>query len=404
MLQGPSVASIGPSSLVAASAALTAVGLRGTGTFCPNGVTWRNERAIASEAGVERASATGPSGPTASSSGNPTSTSETHLPLLFSLRPSVLSPLYSTWDHTRKMVHRREQLTALLKSHVLLSGSFHAKNDSDLARKVRNRVHQIHQVSVMLGQMLDDSAQMATVPRCPSPAHAAAYCAMLEELTLARDIASHDFARVQRGEASPWKHYAQHFLEPYQHAPKLESLEAIFSKPDPATLVRQLYSPAAAPSQAGRGEEAAAAAGATTAAPTQFRVGPHIDLEGVTHTAGKRKTSSATLDLVPGSGQITVNGLPIASYFREPGFRQHALQPLILTGSEAKYDITVRVRGGGLSGQAQAIRTAMARALCVHQPSLTGELEEFTRWDGRVVERKKPGRAKARRGFTWVKR
>ncbi|GLI68427.1 hypothetical protein VaNZ11_012825 [Volvox africanus] len=401
MLQGSSVTSLGPSSLVAASAALTAIGLRGGGILCPNGVAWRNERAIASEAGVERASATGPSGPAASSSGNLTSISEPHLPLLFSLRPSVLSPLYSTWDHTRKLAHRREQLTALLKSHVLLSGSFHAKNDSDLARKVRNRVHQIHRVSVMLGQMLDDPAQTATVPRCPSPAHAAAYCATLEELTLARDSASHDFARVQRGEASPWKHYAQHFLEPYQHAPKLEPLEAIFSKPDPAALVRQLYSPAAAPSQAGRGKEAVAVAGPTTAAPT---VGPHIDLAGVTHTAGKRKASSATLDLVPGSGQITVNGLPIASYFREPGFRQHALQPLILTGSETKYDITVRVRGGGLSGQAQAIRTAVARALCVHKPSLAGELEEFTCWDGRVVERKKPGRAKARRGFTWVKR
>ncbi|GIL90071.1 hypothetical protein Vretimale_18155 [Volvox reticuliferus] len=121
--------------------------------------------------------------------------------------------------------------------------------------------------------MLDDPAQRATVPRCPSPAHAAAYCATLEELTLARDSAAHDFARVQRGEVSPWKHYVQHFLEPYHHAPKLEPLEAIFSKPDPAALVRQLYSPAAAPSHAGRRKEAAAAAGATTA-PTQFRVGP----------------------------------------------------------------------------------------------------------------------------------
>ncbi|EFJ46152.1 mitochondrial ribosomal protein S9 [Volvox carteri f. nagariensis] len=251
--------------------------------------------------------------------------------------------------------------------------------------------------------MLDDPHQSVAVTRCPSPAHAAAYCAALEELTLARDAAAHDFARVQRGEASPWAHYAQHFLEPYQHTPRLEPLEVIFSKPDPADLVRQLYSPATTTATVSNAPAASVSATADSGR-RQPRIGPHIDVDGVTHTAGKRKTSSATLDLVPGSGQMTVNGLPIASYFRDPGFRQHALQPLVLTGSEAKYDIAVRVRGGGLSGQAQAVRTAVARALCVQQPSLASQLEEYTRWDGRLVERKKPGRAKARRGFTWVKR
>ncbi|GLC40509.1 37S ribosomal protein S9 [Pleodorina starrii] len=346
-------ASLGPSSLAAASA-LTAAGLCRTGSFWPHGFSWTSERALATEASAESAPTAGPSRLTQASTtvrnvsaSSNSSSPDKKLPLLFSLRPSVLSPLYSTWDQTRKMAHRREQLTALLKSHVLLSSSFRAKNDADLARKVRQRAQQIHQVSILLGQMLDDPAQNATVPRCPSPAHATAYCAALEELTLAKDAAAHDFARVQRGEASPWEHYSQHFVEPYQNTPRLEPLEVIFSKPDPAELVRQLYKPAAAAAGSAKAAAAVDAAAASQQQQQQpLRGGPHIDVAGVTHTAGKRKASSATLDLVPGSGQITVNGLPIASYFRETGFRQHALQPLMLTGTESKYDISVRARRG----------------------------------------------------------
>ncbi|PNH11238.1 37S ribosomal protein S9, mitochondrial [Tetrabaena socialis] len=104
-------------------------------------------------------------------------------------------------------------------------------------------------------------------------------------------------------------------------------------------------------------------------------------------------------------------------YFRDSASREAALQPLLLLlasdgggggGEEAPYyDVAVRVAGGGVMGQAQAVRTALARALLVRRPQLAakaGGLAALARWDGRVVERKKPGRAGARAGFTWVKR
>ncbi|MCX6357102.1 MAG: 30S ribosomal protein S9 [Candidatus Aureabacteria bacterium] len=121
---------------------------------------------------------------------------------------------------------------------------------------------------------------------------------------------------------------------------------------------------------------------------------------------GRRKTSIATVRLVAGTGQIKVNGRPIQEYFKTEQLRVVVAQPLALTGSEAKYDVTATVRGGGIAGQAGAMRHSLARAL-----SQTGDavrqalkLAGLLTRDPRMKERKKYGRAGARKRFQFSKR
>ncbi|KXZ49710.1 hypothetical protein GPECTOR_20g567 [Gonium pectorale] len=341
----------------------------------------------------DRAAATAAPLPSSSAS------SDADLPLQFSLRPSVLSPIFATWDQARQSAARKEHLLALLRANVQLANHLPTPKPGTLIRTVRARRDALRKVSALLKRTELEEPRLAALASCPRPEAAATYCAALEEAARAADPAARDFAAMQRGETSPWTYFAQHFHERYRNTPRLQPLEVIFSKPDPDVLFQQLRASAAAAAAALPGERAHAGGAGGAAAG-----GPHIDLAGVTHAAGKRKASSAELRLVPGNGTITVNGLPFAEYFRDDSARRAVLEPLAAAGTEGRYDIAVRVRGGGLLGQAGAVRTALARALCVQRPGLAGRLEDMTRWDGRVVERKKPAREKAKRGYTWVKR
>lgn len=121
---------------------------------------------------------------------------------------------------------------------------------------------------------------------------------------------------------------------------------------------------------------------------------------------GRRKRAVARVILVPGSGKITVNNKPVEEYFPRETLRMLLYQPLNVAGVAGKYDVIVNVNGGGLSGQAGAIRHGIARALVNLNPELKSKLREeglLTR-DPREVERKKYGQPKARKRFQFSKR
>ena len=121
---------------------------------------------------------------------------------------------------------------------------------------------------------------------------------------------------------------------------------------------------------------------------------------------GRRKTSVARVFLRPGQGRITINRRPFEDYFPRETLRLIVTQPLELTGTTSQVDAKINVKGGGLSGQAGAVRHGIARALVEADPELRGVLkkEGFLTRDSRVVERKKYGKAKARRSFQFSKR
>jgi len=121
---------------------------------------------------------------------------------------------------------------------------------------------------------------------------------------------------------------------------------------------------------------------------------------------GRRKSSVARVYLVPGSGKITINGRPFVEYFPNGAVRLDILQPLTLTGTETSYDVEANVCGGGISGQAGAVRHGMTRALMEVNPDYRGTLKKagLVSRDPRAKERKKPGLKKARRSPQFSKR
>jgi len=125
-----------------------------------------------------------------------------------------------------------------------------------------------------------------------------------------------------------------------------------------------------------------------------------------THTIGRRKEAVCRIYLKPGTGKWTVNGRTLGDYFPRPAHVAAIQQPFAVTDTVGRFDVTVNLNGGGLSGQAGALRLAVARALVeldeTRKPKLRA-LGMMTR-DARVVERKKPGRPKARKRFQFSKR
>jgi small subunit ribosomal protein S9 len=121
---------------------------------------------------------------------------------------------------------------------------------------------------------------------------------------------------------------------------------------------------------------------------------------------GKRKTSVARVILRPGDGKTWINGRTLDEYFTRLGHRSMVLAPLQLAGAESSYDLRVRVHGGGISGQAGAVRHGIARALVEADPELRQTLkrEGFLTRDARIVERKKAGLHKARKAPQFSKR
>jgi small subunit ribosomal protein S9 len=133
---------------------------------------------------------------------------------------------------------------------------------------------------------------------------------------------------------------------------------------------------------------------------------PKLDGKGRAYATGKRKNAVARVWLKPGSGKITVNGRDSPVYFARPVLRMLLNQPFTLTSRVGQYDVICTVDGGGLSGQAGAVRHGISKALTNYEPDLRPALKAqgFLTRDSRVVERKKYGKRKARRSFQFSKR
>ncbi|MBB5751147.1 30S ribosomal protein S9 [Prosthecomicrobium pneumaticum] len=131
-----------------------------------------------------------------------------------------------------------------------------------------------------------------------------------------------------------------------------------------------------------------------------------LDAQGRAYATGKRKDAVARVWLTRGTGKIIVNDKDFTAYFARPVLQMLVRQPIVLVDRATQYDIRATVAGGGLSGQAGALRHGLSKALTYFEPELRGALKKggFLTRDSRVVERKKYGRRKARRSFQFSKR
>jgi len=142
------------------------------------------------------------------------------------------------------------------------------------------------------------------------------------------------------------------------------------------------------------------------AAPEAPKYVQKLDKQGRAYATGKRKNAVARVWIKRGTGKITVNSREIEVFFARPVLRMMISQPLVIANRNGQYDVICNVSGGGLSGQAGAVRHGLSKALTNFEPELRGVLKHggFLTRDSRVVERKKYGRAKARRSFQFSKR
>jgi len=157
-------------------------------------------------------------------------------------------------------------------------------------------------------------------------------------------------------------------------------------------------------------EELGSVAGTTTPAEPATPEAPvhvqKLDAHGRAYATGKRKDAVARVWVKPGSGRITVNKKDYTDYFGRPVLQMIVQQPIVAAARDGQYDILATVSGGGLSGQAGALRHGISKALTHYEPDLRGTLKKggFLTRDSRVVERKKYGKAKARKSFQFSKR
>lgn len=149
--------------------------------------------------------------------------------------------------------------------------------------------------------------------------------------------------------------------------------------------------------------EATAEAATENAAPVYEQ---KLDAQGRAYATGKRKDAIARVWVMPGTGKITINKKDYTEYFARPVSQMVLKQPIIAAERDGQFDIVATVGGGGLSGQAGAVRHGISKALTHYEPALRGVLKKggFLTRDARVVERKKYGKAKARRSFQFSKR
>ena len=177
-------------------------------------------------------------------------------------------------------------------------------------------------------------------------------------------------------------------------------------------LKEAMENKAAAPEEAAPEATEAEAAGddAGAEAPVQEAPGtptePQIDEQGRAYATGKRKDAVARVWIKPGLGNITVNGREVERYFARPVLQMMINQPFDVADRAGQFDVFATVTGGGLSGQAGAVKHGISKALTLYEPGLRPVLkkEGFLTRDSRVVERKKYGRRKARRSFQFSKR
>ena len=176
-------------------------------------------------------------------------------------------------------------------------------------------------------------------------------------------------------------------------------------EPETPAVTETAETPAAETATVEATETAEAAAPVVVQAEAPLRE-QQLDKYGRAYATGRRKDAVARVWLKPGSGKIEVNGRDQTVYFARPTLRLVINQPFDVTDRVGQYDVVATVKGGGLSGQAGAVKHGIAQALSRYEPALRTAVkrEGFLTRDSRVVERKKYGRAKARRSFQFSKR
>jgi small subunit ribosomal protein S9 len=164
--------------------------------------------------------------------------------------------------------------------------------------------------------------------------------------------------------------------------------------------------PQAAPATTDAAQASDAAAPEAPARPTMPLRAQEIDQYGRAYATGRRKDAVARVWLKPGSGKITINGRDQEVYFARPTLRLVINQPFGVAERDGQYDVICTVKGGGLSGQAGAVKHGISQALTKYEPALRATVKAagFLTRDSRTVERKKYGRAKARKSFQFSKR
>ena len=185
----------------------------------------------------------------------------------------------------------------------------------------------------------------------------------------------------------------------------LSDLGALTSQ-QPETPAPEAAEAAAAPAEAATEDSAEEAAPTPSQQIEAVLREQQLDKFGRAYATGRRKDAVARVWLKPGTGKIEVNGRDQTVYFARPTLRLVINQPFDVTDRVGQYDIVATVKGGGLSGQAGAVKHGIAQALSRYEPALRTAVkrEGFLTRDPRVVERKKYGRAKARRSFQFSKR
>ena len=153
-------------------------------------------------------------------------------------------------------------------------------------------------------------------------------------------------------------------------------------------------------------QEIKTAATETSASETKVARKPNKDKQGRSYATGKRKDAVARVWIMPGKGNITINEKSLDQYFARPVLKMIINQPFEITNRMNEFDVVCTVKGGGLSGQAGAIKHGISKALNEYEPELRTVLKQagFLTRDDRVVERKKYGKAKARRSYQFSKR
>ncbi len=171
--------------------------------------------------------------------------------------------------------------------------------------------------------------------------------------------------------------------------------------PAPATSVSDLADLGSIAGDAPQGDAAVIAQRAEVPLREQ-----ELDKQGRAYATGRRKDATARVWVKPGTGKVTINGRDQEVYFARPTLRLIIDQPFAITERQGQYDVIATVKGGGLSGQAGAVKHGISQALTKYEPALRSTVKAagFLTRDSRVVERKKFGRAKARRSFQFSKR
>jgi ribosomal protein S9 len=261
----------------------------------------------------------------------------------FEIRPSALSPLHAVHRQNEDIEYKRQLVKDQLRAQAILDGELQLEEGQDVMTALANRSEKY----AKLLQKYDAMAGHRPLPLCKGPEHMYDYYRLLAGQAQRSDEDADGSFLVNSGQTDVWRYWEQQFADKYAGIPSLEALEVIYNKGDPEAELDELK---------------ARAKSAATKSLKVRKISSKPD-SGWYASTGKRKTSVACVQLRPGEGRMIVNRVPYDQYFGDITCRAHLLKPLLVTNTSGQYDVVVRVRGGGLSGQAQAVAHGISKAM-----------------------------------------